>query len=135
MPEEKITLPFHKAENGEEAGTATLEGEMKFSRIIQAGEDKYLMVDEVNWDVARKNCPGCGRFRLLDAPKEITDSPSMIGKEVKKTLKVAFMKSRQVGVTARLRGYPVIELGRGMFAVPERHTEELCQKFPQSPSK
>lgn len=131
MPDEKVTLPFYNSETGEQAGTATLEGEMKFSRIIQAGEDKYLMVDEVNWDVARKNCPGCVRFRLLDAPKEITDSPSMIGKKGKKTLKTVAM----IGSTANLKSYPVIELGHGVFAVPERHAEELCQKFPQGPSK
>jgi hypothetical protein len=122
IPEDKLKLPFYNAETGERAGTATLEGEVHFSRIIQAGEDKYLMVDPQNWEIARKNCPGCMHFRFLDEPKQgLTE------------LKTIVMKARQIGVTAALRGYPVIELGNGLFAVPDIHTEELCAKFPQNP--
>jgi hypothetical protein len=98
IPEDKLTIPFYNSETGEQAGTATLEGEMRFSRIIQADGDRYLMVDEMNWEVARRNCPGCTQYRMLK------DSS---------------------------KGYPVIDLGMGVFAVPERFTEALCRCFPQ----
>ncbi len=108
----KETRPLYN-EEGEQIGMATLECEITYSRVIQAGEDTYLMVDEKNWDVAR------GRF-----PWKMTA----------RTLPVT---ARKLGMAMVAKtdyaGYVLIEIGEHMFVVPERHTEALCRMYPQNP--
>lgn len=105
-------------DEGRVVGRAIMEGQMSYSQIIKAGEDTYLMVDEANWEIARGRFPWKMRARPF--------SPAM--------------KPRSLGMTTMIapkavssRQYVAIELGEHIFAVPERHTEELCRLFPQNP--
>ena len=116
--DEKLKVSLVDEVTGEQIGTATLEGEMKYSRILKAGEDTYLMVDEANWEVAWNRFPWKMRARPFST---------------------AAMKPRSLGMSTmthdRLlsgRSYVVIEIGEHVFAVPERHMEELCRIFPQN---
>lgn len=106
--DEKLKVSLVDEVTGEQIGTATLEGEMKYSRILKAGEDTCLMVDEANWEVARNRFPWKMQVRPFST---------------------AAMKPRLLSG----RSYVVIEIGEHVFAVPERHTEELCRIFPQNP--
>ena len=114
---QKPTIPLIDEVTGQQIGTITLEGELHYSRLLKANDDTYAMVDEKNWEIARQRFPGAMHYRLLSPDPRLP-----------KTLTFTAQAQQDIH---RFHGYPVIEMNDHLYAVPERHTEKLCEIFPQ----